>query len=37
MVDFYCYSDKLIIELDGDYHGDYAQIEEDLKEIKNYH
>ena len=31
IVDFYCYSDKLIIELDGDYHGDYIQIEEDIK------
>jgi very-short-patch-repair endonuclease len=29
IVDFYCSSEKLIIELDGQTHGDYAQIEKD--------
>ena len=29
IVDFYCPSEKLIIELDGDPHGDYIQIEKD--------
>jgi very-short-patch-repair endonuclease len=29
IVDFYCSSDKLIIELDGDPHGDYSQILKD--------
>ncbi len=29
IVDFYCSSDKLIIELDGDPHGDYIQIQKD--------
>jgi len=29
IVDFYCSSDKLIIELDGDLHGDYIQIQKD--------
>jgi len=29
IVDFYCPSEKLIIELDGDPHGDYAQINTD--------
>ncbi len=31
IVDFYCSSDKLIIELDGDPHGDYFQIQRDEK------
>jgi very-short-patch-repair endonuclease len=31
IVDFYCPSAKLIIELDGDYHGEYFRISEDLK------
>jgi len=29
IVDFYCPSEKLVIELDGDSHGDYYKIEED--------
>ena len=29
IVDFYCSSDKLIIELDGDPHGEYHQINKD--------
>jgi very-short-patch-repair endonuclease len=29
IVDFYCSSEKLIIELDGDSHGDYSKIEQD--------
>ncbi len=29
IVDFYCPSEKLVIELDGDPHGDYIQIEKD--------
>jgi very-short-patch-repair endonuclease len=29
IVDFYCSSDKLIIELDGNPHGDYVQIQKD--------
>jgi len=29
IVDFYCSSDKLIIELDGDPHGDYVRIQKD--------
>jgi len=29
IVDFYCPSERLIIELDGDPHGDYAQIYKD--------
>ena len=29
VVDFYCPSEKLIIELDGDPHGEYAQIHKD--------
>jgi very-short-patch-repair endonuclease len=29
IVDFYCSSDKLIIELDGNQHGDYIQIPKD--------
>ncbi len=31
IVDFCCPSEKLIIELDGDIHGDYNQIEKDTK------
>ena len=31
IVDFYCPSEKLIIELDGDSHGDYNKIEKDKK------
>jgi very-short-patch-repair endonuclease len=29
IVDFYCPSERLIIELDGDPHGDYAKISKD--------
>jgi very-short-patch-repair endonuclease len=29
IVDFYCHEERLIIELDGDVHGDYASIEKD--------
>jgi very-short-patch-repair endonuclease len=29
IVDFYCHSEKIIIELDGNRHGDYIQIEQD--------
>jgi len=29
IVDFYCSSEKLIIELDGDSHGDYSKIQKD--------
>jgi very-short-patch-repair endonuclease len=29
IVDFYCSSEKLIIELDGDPHGDYSRIQKD--------
>ena len=29
IVDFYCPAEKLVIELDGDVHGDYFQIEKD--------
>jgi len=31
IVDFFCPSEKLIIELDGDSHGDYYKIEKDNK------
>jgi very-short-patch-repair endonuclease len=31
IVDFYCSSDKLIVELDGNPHGEYAQIQKDEK------
>ncbi len=31
IVDFCCPSEKLVIELDGDVHGDYNKIEEDKK------
>ncbi len=34
IVDFYCPSEKLVIELDGDPHGDYIQIEKDKKRDK---
>jgi very-short-patch-repair endonuclease len=34
IVDFYCSSDKLIIELDGDPHGDYIHIQKDEKRDK---
>ncbi len=34
IVDFCCPSEKLIIELDGDSHGDYYKIEEDKKRDK---
>ena len=30
IVDFYCPSNKLIVELDGDSHGDYSRISEDI-------
>jgi len=29
ILDFYCVSDKIAIELDGDPHGDYIQIQKD--------
>ena len=29
IVDFYCSQEKLIVELDGDPHGDYIQIQQD--------
>ena len=31
IVDFYCAAEKLIIELDGDPHGEYFKISEDFK------
>jgi len=31
IVDFYCPSEKLIVELDGAPHGEYVQIEKDIK------
>ncbi|MCX6301723.1 MAG: DUF559 domain-containing protein [Bacteroidia bacterium] len=31
IVDFYCSSDRLIIELDGNLHGDYIEIQRDEK------
>jgi very-short-patch-repair endonuclease len=31
IVDFYCPSERLIIELDGDSHGDYIQIQKDIE------
>lgn len=34
IVDFYCSEEKLIIELDGDPHGDYIQIQRD--EIRDH-
>lgn len=34
IVDFYCSSEKLIIELDGHYHGDYIQIRKDSERDK---
>lgn len=34
IVDFYCHSEKIIIELDGDRHGDYIQIEKDSERDK---
>jgi len=34
IVDFYCSSDKLIVELDGDSHGDYIRIQKDEKRDK---
>jgi hypothetical protein len=34
IVDFCCPSEKLVIELDGDQHGDYEQIEKDKKRNK---
>ena len=30
IADFYCPSEKLIVELDGEPHGDYIQIEKDI-------
>jgi very-short-patch-repair endonuclease len=30
ILDFYCVSEKLAIELDGDPHGDYIQIQKDI-------
>ncbi|HPT12112.1 MAG TPA: DUF559 domain-containing protein [Bacteroidales bacterium] len=30
ILDFYCVSDKLAIEIDGDTHGDYNQIQKDI-------
>jgi very-short-patch-repair endonuclease len=34
IVDFYCPSEKLIIELDGDPHGDLIQIQKDINRDK---
>ncbi len=34
IVDFCCPSEKLIIELDGDHHGEYIKIEKDKKRDK---
>ncbi len=34
IVDFCCPSEKIIVELDGDYHGDYVQIEKDSERDK---
>ncbi|MCX6332700.1 MAG: DUF559 domain-containing protein [Bacteroidia bacterium] len=34
IVDFSCHSDKIIIELDGDGHGDYIQIQKDEERDK---
>jgi len=34
IVDFYCQSEKLIIELDGDPHGDSIQIQKDITRDK---
>ena len=34
VVDFYCPSEKLVIELDGDPHGNYIQIEKDINRDK---
>jgi very-short-patch-repair endonuclease len=31
IVDFYCPTERLIVELDGDSHGEYIMIEEDIK------
>jgi very-short-patch-repair endonuclease len=31
IVDFYCHSEKMIIELDGDSHSSYSQIEKDIE------
>jgi very-short-patch-repair endonuclease len=31
IVDFYCASEKLVIELDGNQHGEYHKIEKDIK------
>jgi very-short-patch-repair endonuclease len=31
IVDFYCASEKLVIELDGNPHGEYHKIEKDIK------
>jgi len=31
IVDFYCPEEKIIIELDGDAHGSYKKIEEDIE------
>jgi len=33
IVDFYCASEKLVIELDGNPHGEYHKIEKDKREI----
>jgi len=33
IVDFFCPSEKLVIELDGNPHGEYHNIEKDKKEI----
>ena len=35
IVDFYCSSENLIIELDGDPHGEYHKIEEDKERDAN--
>ena len=33
IVDFFCASEKLVIELDGNPHGEYHKIEKDKREI----
>ena len=34
IVDFFCASEKLVIELDGNPHGEYHKIEEDKKNLQ---
>jgi very-short-patch-repair endonuclease len=35
IVDFYCHTEKIIVELDGNLHGDYIQIERDAERDKS--